>query len=168
MAAGLNVFLVSRNSVKLKAAASEIETTHGVQCKYYAIDLVEAAGSGVDEAIWKLLAQELSLLDVGILVNNAGACYAYPELFSHIDPDTVHDLPAINMASLVKMTYIVLPGMMQRRRGAIINISSIAASRIAEGLPLISLYAATKAFVENFSGGLAEECKHAGIHVQVC
>lgn len=166
-AAGMNVLLVSRNSEKLKAAAAQIEAQWGVQCKYHAIDLVEAAAFRTDHDVWARLQAVIDGVDVGLLVNNAGACYAYPELFSALDRDTLHDLPAINVSSLVKMTHLVLPGMVGRNRGAIVNVSSVSAARTADGCPLVSLYAATKACVTAFSVALAEECRPAGVHVQV-
>lgn len=162
------MLLVSRNTEKLKSAASEIQSQHGVQCKWHAIDLVEAAASRSDADMWNGLKAQVDDLDVGVLVNNAGACYSYPEMFSELDASTVHDVPALNVSSLAKVTRLVLPGMMERQRGAIINLSSIAAARIADGSPLLALYSGTKAFVENFSASLAAECRPAGIHVQVC
>eukprot|EP00892_Ulva_mutabilis_P002991 jgi/Ulvmu1/12693/UM094_0051.1 len=164
---GLNLLLVSRSEEKLATVAAELEGQHHVQCKYHAIDLVKAAAFSTHEQIWTDLRGVISSLDVGLLVNNAAMCYSYPERLKDLDTPTLHGIPAINNASLVKMTQLVLPGMTERRRGIVINLSTVGAARIREGAPFISLYAASKAFVESFSAGLAEECKPDGIQVQV-
>jgi len=72
---------------------------------------------------------------------------------------------ATNLTSTVEMTALVLPGMLDRKRGIVLNISSMAA-RIPTGSPLLALYAATKAAVESLTTALAEEVKGTGVLVQ--
>jgi hypothetical protein len=77
----------------------------------------------------------------------------------------VDNLVAINCASVVKATYAVLPSMLARGRGAIVNISS--AAGVPVSLPMVSLYSSTKSFVIQFSLSLSDEYKDKGIDFQV-
>jgi 17beta-estradiol 17-dehydrogenase / very-long-chain 3-oxoacyl-CoA reductase len=72
---------------------------------------------------------------------------------------------AINCAAMVKATLAVLPGMLARGKGAIVNISSGAGTPVAT--PLLAVYGASKAFVDHFTLSLAEEYKGKGIDFQV-
>uniref|UniRef100_A0A8C8X4I0 Very-long-chain 3-oxoacyl-CoA reductase n=2 Tax=Panthera TaxID=9688 RepID=A0A8C8X4I0_PANLE len=99
------------------------------------------------------------------IMNNVGVSYEYPEYFLDV-PDldnTIKKLINVNVLSVCKMTRLVLPGMVERSKGAILNISS------ASGLvpvPLLAIYSATKAFVDFFSQCLHEEYRSKGIFVQ--
>lgn len=166
MAIGLNIYLISRTEAKLQAAAAEIAREYGVETKYFAADLAAAGMEPTDKPCWTDLKSALSNVDIGILVNNAGLSYSYPGYFHEVDQATVHNILALNNAALVKMTYLVLPGMLERKRGAIMNISSGSATLVA-ALPLLTEYAASKAFVDAFSKSLAEEYRDKGIHIQV-
>ena len=163
----MNLLLISRCEEKLQATAAGIQRQHGVQCKYYRMDLAESAAFTTDEKIWSDLRELIDSLDVGVLVNCAGICYSFPERFEDLDDLTLHSIPAVNISSLAKMTYVVLPGMSKRKRGVIINVSSVAATRTSDGAPLTALYSASKAFVDFFSLSIAKECRRDGVLVQV-
>jgi short-subunit dehydrogenase len=99
-----------------------------------------------------------------VFINNAG--HTQPLSFFHELPaETVDNLVAINCASAVKATYVVLPSMLARGRGAIINIASV--TGVPASTPLFSLYASTKTFVIQFSMSLSDEYKDKGIDFQV-
>ncbi|KNC74561.1 hypothetical protein SARC_12898 [Sphaeroforma arctica JP610] len=102
-------------------------------------------------------------MDVGILVNNVGVSYDYPCLFHDVSDERVDQLVKLNMESLTKITRAVLPGMAERRRGAIVNVSS-ASGMMAT--PLLTAYSASKAYVDFFSRGLNTEYQHLGVQVQ--
>nr|KAF6342907.1 hydroxysteroid 17-beta dehydrogenase 12 [Pipistrellus kuhlii] len=99
------------------------------------------------------------------IMNNVGVAYEYPEFFLDI-PDldnTIKKIITVNILSVCKMTRLVLPGMVERSKGVILNISS------ASGMypvPLLTIYSATKAFVDFFSQCIHEEYKSKGIFVQ--
>ena len=105
-----------------------------------------------------------SLNAVGVLINNVGRSYPFPQYFHELEDEVADSLVRLNVESVVVMTKLVLTGMLQRRRGAIVNISSAAGIAPA---PLLSEYGATKKFVELFSKGLAAEYAAKGIDVQV-
>ncbi|XP_008938676.1 PREDICTED: estradiol 17-beta-dehydrogenase 12, partial [Merops nubicus] len=97
--------------------------------------------------------------------NNVGVSYAYPEYFLDI-PDldkTIENMINVNIMAACKMTRLVLPRMVERSKGVILNISSGAG---ACPTPLLTLYSATKAFLDNFSQGIHAEYKSKGIIVQ--
>jgi NADP-dependent 3-hydroxy acid dehydrogenase YdfG len=165
--AGLNVYLISRTESKLAAAAGEVAAAHGVETNYYAADLAAAGDPDDAGACWFGLRSNLEGLDVGVLVNNAGMSYeGGPELVHALEPKAISALIAINCASLTRMVHLVLPGMKERGRGAIVNVSS-GVSAALPACPLLAVYAATKAYVDTLSVSIAAEYAHFGIKVQV-
>lgn len=163
---GLNIYLISRTEDKLRAAADEIRAKYGVETSYYVADLVAAGSQAHDGSCWYGLAANLSSLDVGILVNNAGMSHGHPDYVADVPPSDVDGIVAINVASLTKMTQAVLTGMVERRRGCIVNVSS-GVSAALPACPLLAVYAASKAYVDSFSRSLAAEYRGRGIDVQV-
>ncbi|XP_069479427.1 very-long-chain 3-oxoacyl-CoA reductase [Ambystoma mexicanum] len=156
---GMKIVLVSRSQEKLDQVAREIEEKFKVETKTIAADFSDS------QAIYKRIQSGLDGLDIGTLVNNVGLSYSYPEYFLDI-PDldnTLNSMININITSVVQMTRLVLPGMLERSRGVILNISSASA---LYPVPLLTVYSATKAFVDFFSRGLHAEYKSKGIIVQ--
>ncbi|KAM8807550.1 LOW QUALITY PROTEIN: very-long-chain 3-oxoacyl-CoA reductase [Eudromia elegans] len=156
---GMKVALISRSKEKLDQVASEIKEKFKVETRVIVADF------GEREDIYSRIKAGLEGLEIGVLVNNVGISYAYPEYFIDI-PDldnTIDKMININIMSVCKMTRLVLPGMLERSKGVILNISSAAGMYPT---PLLTLYSATKAFVDYFSRGLHAEYKSKGIIVQ--
>jgi 17beta-estradiol 17-dehydrogenase / very-long-chain 3-oxoacyl-CoA reductase len=156
---GINVVLISRNQENLDATVNEIkEKSPNVEVRTLAINY-----ANFDTESQKKVTNLLADIEVGILVNNVGISYDFTTYFHEIDDEQVNKLIALNVESTTYMTRIVLPGMITRRRGAIINISSAAGITIS---PLLAQYSAAKSYVAMFSQALHEELKDFNIHVQ--
>ncbi|XP_058456495.1 very-long-chain 3-oxoacyl-CoA reductase [Malaya genurostris] len=156
---GLNVVLVSRTLSKLEDVAKEIETEAKVQTKIIAVDF--SAGP----EIYDTIREQTDDVEIGVLVNNVGISYSHPEYYLNL-PDTeklVNSVIACNVFSVTQMCKMFLPGMVERRKGVVINISSMSAVIPA---PMLSIYSASKAFVDKFSDDLATEYAKHGIVVQ--
>jgi hypothetical protein len=99
--------------------------------------------------------------EIDLLVNNAGLGHTAP--FVDQSPEVVRAMLDVNVRAVVELTHAFLPGMLERRRGRIVNVASNAAF---QPVPFLTIYAATKAFVLSFTEGLAEELKGSGVQVQ--
>ena len=164
--AGLNIYLVSRTEAKLTAAAEEIKAAYRVETKIFVADLVAAGALADSGAAWFGLKSNLDGLDVGVLVNNAGMSYEHPEFLHNVDAKALNDIVAINAVALTQMVHVVLPGMKERGRGCVVNISS-GVSAALPACPLLAVYAASKAYVDALTAALAAEYSHFGIRFQV-
>ncbi|XP_054482415.1 hydroxysteroid (20-beta) dehydrogenase 2 [Anoplopoma fimbria] len=157
---GLNVVLISRSDDKLQAIAKEIEDQYGQKTRTIQADFTDG------QSIYTAIAEQLQGLEIGILVNNVGMTYSDHFAYFLEIPDAEQKITQVincNMLSVTQITRVVLPGMVERGTGLIINISSEAGVRPQ---PLLSLYSATKIFVTYFSECLHAEYKSKGITVQ--
>ncbi|XP_075715383.1 very-long-chain 3-oxoacyl-CoA reductase-like isoform X2 [Rhinoderma darwinii] len=157
---GFDVVLISRTLEKLQKVAEEIEKQSRRKTKIIQMDFT--GGSEIYPKVEKALKD----LDIGILVNNVGMNY-YSGVTRFLDvPDInkrIDDIVNCNVLSMVQMTKIVLPKMVQRKKGVIINLSSAAGAR---PYPKVTMYGATKVFMDFFSRSLYSEYKADGIIVQ--
>jgi len=154
---GMDVILVSRSLKKLRDTAKELESLYGVQTHVVQADF--SYGKPVFEGI----AAQLRDKDIGVLVNNVGVMYEYPMMFEEVSEETLWQHILLNVSAVTMMTHIVLPGMVQRGRGAIINLSSCSA---IYPLPLMAVYSASKAYVDYFTRCLQHEYRGSGIEIQ--
>ena len=137
---GLDLVLVGRNPDKLRETAAAIKEKYGkTRIETVVIDLAGDLDGGL-----VLLKEKLEGLDVGILVNSAGVSYPYARFFHEVDQELQKTLIKVNVEAVTKIIQAVLPGMLKRKRGAIVNIGSGAAIVIPSD-PLYAIYAATKA-----------------------
>lgn len=157
---GMSVVLISRTEAKLKAVQQEIlaKGYDGVQVKYLVCDY-----SKFDDKAKASVSAGLKDLEIGVLINNVGVSYRYPRYFHELTDEEVQDLLTMNIDSTVWMTRMVLPGMIERKKGAIVNISSGSALYT---LPLLAAYSGAKSFVEKFSRALNAEYRSKGITCQ--
>ncbi|OWR55138.1 very-long-chain 3-oxoacyl-CoA reductase [Danaus plexippus] len=155
---GCDIVLVSRSYDKLMETANEIEKDFKVETRIVVADFSDAD-------IYEMISKEVADLEIGTLVNNVGVSYKYPEYFLEIADweKTISTMIKANVVSVTRMTGIVMPGMVERGKGVVINIGS--GSSIIPS-PLLTVYASTKAYVEKFSEGLEMEYSKRGIIVQ--
>jgi uncharacterized protein len=150
---GHGLTLVARREDRLTELASELHERHGVRVGVVACDLADAGQR--DQLAAKV--EELGL-DVEVLVNNAG--FGYAGTFVDGDRERQVEMVRVNCEAVVDLSGRYLPAMVQRGRGAAINVASMAAF---QPLPGSTTYAATKAFVLNFTEALHQELKGTGV-----
>lgn len=152
--------MVSRTLSKLQNVATEIQKEFKVETSVIAVDFTTPGIS-----IYETIKNEIQGKEIGILVNNVGMANPEWDFFLQI-PDLekhIQDLIQCNVISVPMMCSIILPQMVDRKRGLVINLSSTAA---VVPTPLMAVYAGTKAFVHKFSEDLAMEYKNQGIVIQ--
>ncbi|MEN3535850.1 SDR family oxidoreductase [Microbispora sp. ZYX-F-249] len=154
-ARGHDVILVARSGDRLTALAQRLTADHGVRAHVLVQDLAEPDAA-------RRIADQLTIrgLNVDLLVNNAGfgTCGRFEEIPTARD----HDQLMVNVVALVDLTHEVLPGMLERGRGAIVNVASNAAFQPS---PYFAVYGAAKTFVLNFGLALRQEYRRRGIRV---
>lgn len=154
-ARGCRLVLVARTETRLRALAEELTLRHGVFAEVVPLD---ASRSGAAGALAEILRRRG--IEVDLLVNNAG--FGNLGSFVHLDPDGVSRELAVNITFLVELTRALLPAMVTRSRGAVLNVASLTAFQPVPGM---AVYAAAKAFVLSFSLALAREVGHQGVRV---
>jgi uncharacterized protein len=152
---GAGLVLVARGQVRLRELADDLAAEYGIRAQVVPVDLSQPAGPG---QIIKALAQQH--INVDVLVNNAGFGTHGP--VAGIGVARQLEMVEVNVAALTRLTALLLPGMLERRRGAILNVASTAA--FAPG-PNQAVYCATKAYVLSFTEALAEEVRGSGVRV---
>lgn len=154
-AQGHDVVLVARSGDRLDALAERLTAEHGVRAHALVQDLAEPDAA-------RRLAERLTErgLTVDLLVNNAGfgTCGRFEEISKARD----HDQLMVNVVALVDLTHELLPGMLERGHGAVLNVASNAGFQPA---PYFAVYGAAKAFVLNFGLALRQEYRRRGIRV---
>jgi len=151
---GTPVVLVARDAARLDELATEVRGRHGVEAEVIVADLTDPADRAKVE---DRLAVDPA---IDLLVNNAG--FATFGQFATLDPEAEEREVMLNVVAVVRLTRAVLPSMVERGRGWILNVSSVASLQPA---PLIATYGATKAFVSSFSESLHEELRRTGVQV---
>ncbi|HXY94995.1 MAG TPA: SDR family oxidoreductase [Acidimicrobiia bacterium] len=154
---GADLVLVARDGARLDGLARELTGTYGVDATPCVADLVDEHGLTTVEA--RLRDPEAP---IDILVNNAG--FGTYGDFSALDVATEEREIRLNVLALVRLTHAALGGMLARRTGAVLNISSLAAYQPS---PSSATYGATKAFVNSFTHSVHQETRGTGVHVML-
>ncbi|MEP7300800.1 MAG: SDR family oxidoreductase [Caldimonas sp.] len=152
---GHRLTLVARSRDKLAALAAELADGFHVDVKVIVQDLAKPAGVAT---VVKVAQAEGEM--VGILVNNAGVIEV--GAFAASKTDKLLGLVNLNVRALTELTSRLLPAMVERRFGRILNVASLAAF---QPVPSMAAYAASKAYVLALSEALAEELKGSGVTV---
>lgn len=152
---GGDVVVTARREDRLTALAHELETGAGVTAHVLAADL--AAPAGPADLVARL---GTAGIRIDQLINNAG--FATHGRFVDEDADRIAAELAVDVTAVVALTRALLPGMLERRRGAVVHLASTAAF---QPVPQMAVYAASKAFVLSFSEALWAETRGSGVRV---
>ncbi|MBP7779149.1 MAG: SDR family oxidoreductase [Acidobacteria bacterium] len=153
---GYGLVLTARRADRLQAVAVDLGIRFGVPITVHAADLADPAAPADLVA-----ALEARGLHVDVLVNNAG--YGVPGRYGAADWTRQRDFIQVLVVAVAELTHRLLPGMLARHWGRVVNIASLAA--LVPAAPGHTLYAASKAFLVKFSEALAGECVPDGVHV---
>lgn len=146
---GTHLVLTARRGDRLEELARKLKAQHKIQVEIVVADLAQ---SDAPEKIFEFTKRKNIIVD--LLINNAGFGQ-YGEL-TQVSTQRLVDMIQVNCTSVVHLTRLFLPDMIQRRRGDVLILASTASF---QAVPYISTYAATKAFDLFFAEGLAEEMK---------
>jgi uncharacterized protein len=153
---GHDLILTARRRDRLEELACDLESQHGVRTLIVTEDLARAGGGArvleaVSRAGW----------GIDVLINNAG--YGVPGSYATTTWAQQRDFLEVLVIAVAELAHGVVPGMIERRWGRIINVASLAG--LLPGVAGHTLYAASKAFVIAFSESLALEVASKGVHV---
>lgn len=154
-ARGYDLVLVARRQDRLEALSRELGR-EGRKISFLAADLTEPGTPG------RVYETAQALGPVDLLINNAGFGIHGP--FHKADHKRIMEMMRLNIDALVALTHLFLPGMVERRRGTVIQVASTGAF---QPIPFMAAYAASKAFVLSFTEALAVELQGTGVRVKV-
>ncbi len=152
---GYRLILVARRRERLEQLRDELAAERSATAEVCTADLANSADL---ERVAMLIAD---LPDLELLVNNAG--FGTMGRYVEADVQTQLDMIRVHVLAPVRLTRAAVPGMMERDRGGIINVSSLAAWFACSGN---IQYASTKLYLNTFSEGLQEELCKTKVHVQ--
>lgn len=154
-ARGFDVLLVARRRDRLEALAQEVAAAHGVRAEAFPADLAHEPG------VTQVVERIRNLENLAVLVNNAG--FGTGGRLIHADLARQEEMVYLHVMATMRLTQAALPGMLARGRGAVINVSSVAAYIRMKG---VANYSATKSYINVFSEGLHKELAGTGVVVQ--
>jgi short-subunit dehydrogenase len=150
---GFNLILVARNKNRLSAISKELFEKYKIDVQTIEKDLSHL--NSAEEVFEEVNKKNL---EVEILVNNAG--FGNHGKFWETDLKTELEMIQLNITSLIQITKLFLPKMIENKHGRILNVASTAAFQPG---PFMNIYYATKAFVLSFSEALNSELKGTGV-----
>lgn len=150
---GYTIIIVSDDGYKLKKTADELKNTYKADISTINVDV------SLPGAAQKIIA-ELKGMQVDILINSAGT--ALQGVFADEDSEKLMGIIRTNIESLTELTRLIVPQMIDRRSGKILNLATMAAFQPG---PLMSVYSASKAYVLSFSEAIRYELKGTGVTV---
>ena len=157
---GVNLVLIARDAARLEATAARLREGYGVEVVAVAADMAD--WDGVKTRLSALTVGALPV-DIGLLVYDAA--FAPIGLFENTSEDDLARAAAVNVTAPLLLAKLLSAPMIERGRGGIILMSSLAG---AQGSPNLAAYAATKSFNVILAEGLWHELRPRGVDVLVC
>lgn len=167
---GLNVVLIARSADKLQGVAAECGQRYGVASRAIAFDFADAT----DEQWRRLVEVDLAGLapsdgddddGIRVLINNVGVNVEYPTDFTDMEyAAQVRRIIDVNVTATTRLTHALLPRMTAKRRGSVVFLSSAGGGIVPS--PMLSVYAATKSYIDALALALAGEVNRHGVVVQ--
>lgn len=154
---GYHVVAHGRRRDRLEALAAGLSEECGADVEVLIADLSR------DEDLQRVEEFLADHSPIDMLVNNAGLTHLRP--FPELDPDTIEEMIRVHVLALTRLTRAVLPGMMDRGRGDIINVSSDGVF-VTYPAPVMAVYAATKSYINTFTRALYRLAGDRGVRVQ--
>eukprot|EP01053_Blabericola_migrator_P001442 Blabericola_migrator_1__1441@NODE_1379_length_4678_cov_105_607244_g924_i0_p2_GENE_NODE_1379_length_4678_cov_105_607244_g924_i0NODE_1379_length_4678_cov_105_607244_g924_i0_p2_ORF_typecomplete_len312_score48_31adh_short/PF00106_25/1_9e42adh_short_C2/PF13561_6/1_9e30KR/PF08659_10/1_5e12Sacchrp_dh_NADP/PF03435_18/5_8e05Sacchrp_dh_NADP/PF03435_18/1_2e03Shikimate_DH/PF01488_20/0_024Shikimate_DH/PF01488_20/1_3e02DUF1776/PF08643_10/0_0026Polysacc_synt_2/PF02719_15/0_088Amdase/PF17645_1/2_3e03Amdase/PF17 len=155
----MNLCLMSRSKEKLDTLKDDLVAAG---CKRDIV-VLPLDFSDVSEEQWEQVAKELADKEIGLLINNVGVSYPTSLYLHEVSNDLMKTLINVNVVSVFRMTRMVIKGMCDRNRGAVLCVGSISG---AIPSPLLAGYSAVKASVAAFCKSLQAECREHNVIVQ--
>jgi short-subunit dehydrogenase len=155
-ARGYDLCLIARRRDALERLATELQVKHGIAAEAITADLTR------DDEVAAVCARLSAATRLDLLVNNAG--FGSHGLFFETDPARQDDMYRLHVLATERLTRAALPGMVERRRGSVINVASVAAFLPA---PNNVSYCSTKTWMVAFTEGLSLELRATGSPVRV-
>jgi short-subunit dehydrogenase len=152
---GYDLILVARDEARLRALAGELEGRHRIGVEALAADLA------LDGDVDRVAARVRESAELTLLVNNAG--FGTLGSLATAPAEQQERMIRLHVLTPMRLTQAALPGLLERRRGAVVNVSSVASFIYSPGNVN---YCATKAYLTSFSEGLATELRGTGVQVQ--
>ena len=152
---GFNLILLARRKDRLKTIANELESQNSIRCEIIQADLSE-----IDDII-KTADYIRQIDDLDVLVNNAG--FATLGYFADVPIEKSLGMLNVHLTATIQFTHAAIEGLLKRKRGAIINVSSMGSFVLSPGNVV---YDATKSFLNTFSENLKLEMQDMDIRIQ--
>jgi short-subunit dehydrogenase len=152
---GFDLLLVARRADRLEAVAQTIKGKHDRSVSTFAGDLAD------DRDLHRLEDRIAGDESITLLVNNAGI--GGQKVVAQADAEGIAQQIKVNVIALSRLTRAVLPGLIRKGRGAVVNVASVLAFDTGFG----GIYSGTKAYVVNFTEGLQRELEGTGVKAQV-
>jgi uncharacterized protein len=160
---GYDLILVARRRERLEVLAERLRHETDTNAEPLVADLTDAG------ALSQLESRVADDARLTLVVNNAGFGGYRP--FVEVELAVIEELIGVHVSAVTRLTRAVLPGMVHRGKGAVVNVASILALSGAlppNPLPYRAVYAGAKAFIVAFTEALAGELAQSGVHVQAC
>jgi 17beta-estradiol 17-dehydrogenase / very-long-chain 3-oxoacyl-CoA reductase len=157
---GLNIVLVARNADKLHTVQQQIMRETKVMVETAKVDFsTSTAKKDIEQLLNKLGDKKVS-----VLINNVGTSHDHPEYFTEASLETIENIINVNILNTLCLTRAVLPAMVDRHGGMILNLGSFSGET---PIPLLQTYSASKSFLKTWSKALAAEVASQGVSVQL-